>query len=388
MKKGQEILSLLVVAFSALHCAEQATLDPATGLLPLKNEPASLVIENLEWEEATSLSTEDKLRERSRAVGYLALPEVGARCTAFLVSPSVLMTSRACALEESMLKGAKVYFRREEGVPKGEWAEFSCQRLIGEDPLLNYALIECADQPGLTHGVLELAPGHLAPATNVYLLHQSCNYFYTPRCGPTKKMSPGVVVENQGSVIHDADALAGALGAPLLSMHHHQVVGLHLGGALDASETALGNRAVPAGAILDSLRRRYPDLALGPYSSVYGAPEANPDSLEPNEDESQGTVLEKGFLSTNLSVHRGDRDVFILEASADFAPQVEILFQHKLGDLDAVLYYREISDQPIRSAVSADDDEFINLKGLRYGTYYLVVYGYGDVVNNYSLRVR
>lgn len=376
----------LVLVAMGIGCGESRLADPVTGLDPAEGASPSRVVGNLEWSDVTSLGGGTPVRERTRPVGFLGLPARGAWCSAVLIAPSAVLTASDCVEEEGDLDGAYLALRRETGVPPAEWRRYACERLLTRAPDLEFAVLECADQPGDTFGVAEIAWGrHLAVETEVYLIQQACNHFAAEGCEPTKRLADGAVTRSAGSGFeHDADALEGALGGPILDREDHAVVGLHLGGVSDRRV----NRAVLATEVRARIAERLPDLELGGRSSVFGAPPLPPDPHEPNEDTESATVVPVGYESSGTSVGEGDVDVFRLDLVAGADLQVQLDFEHGQGDLDLAIHAVELDGPKIGSGVSATDGESVRLRASRDGPYFLKVYGYQGATNAYTLRIR
>lgn len=64
--------------------------------------------------------------------------------------------------------------------------------------------------------------------------------------------------------------------------------------------------------------------------------------------------------------------------------RVEILFEHASGNLNALLL--DANGNTIRYSMSMTDNEYISLRDLDAGTYYLKVFGNDGETNQYSLK--
>ncbi|MFO0806899.1 MAG: pre-peptidase C-terminal domain-containing protein [Gemmataceae bacterium] len=117
------------------------------------------------------------------------------------------------------------------------------------------------------------------------------------------------------------------------------------------------------------------------------------DALEANNTSTTATNFGRvtGTVTrSNLSIHTTtDQDWFRFETVATGAAghQVQIAFQHSLGDLDMVLYAADGTTQ-IGSSAGTGNTETISLSGKSAGVYFLKVYGYSGALNpNYSLTI-
>lgn len=236
----------LVGALSA--CGTEAPLDVpnADGQEPLQSQESNVIVGSVNWVSATTLSGTQ--RTRSRAVGYLSIPAVGSRCTAWLVSPDVIITNNHCVGSSSQASGARASFNYEDGVSSTARVWYNCGTMIrtwaGDDMTALRCTATNGQLPGNVYGWLTVASANAATNANIYVVHQNCDYYTTSGCTPTKKSSPGVVRNSNYSTTdlsYDADTLGGSSGSPVLSSTSHQVVGLHhigLGGNSQGRGTA------------------------------------------------------------------------------------------------------------------------------------------------------
>ncbi|MEO1231558.1 MAG: trypsin-like peptidase domain-containing protein [Myxococcota bacterium] len=354
--------------------------DPVTGLVPAVGAELSLVIGELQWTDVTGLRAGTARRERTRSVGFLSVPALGTWCTGVLVAPDVLVTAAPCVKEPSETAGASVYFRRETGVPQAEWAEYTCDQTLLVDS--EVAFVRCSGRPGDVFGVPELRAGNLAPSSDVYVVQQACNHFASASCTPDKRFAPGAVVRAREEILYDADAVEGALGAPVFSVPGHDLVGLHLGGA--AAEGA--NRAARASTMRELALEL--DLDLGGRASVYGAPPPPPDPFEPNDDGPQATTVVPGFSSDDAWIGEDDRDIFRVDLVPAQELDLLLTFDHARGDIDVSVHRGDPEGVKIASGVSASDDERVIFSADRNSPYFLVVYGYQGATNEYAIGLR
>ncbi|WIG97474.1 trypsin-like peptidase domain-containing protein [Myxococcus sp. SDU36] len=236
----------LVGALSA--CGTEAPLDVpnADGQEPLQSQESNVIVGTVNWVSATTLSGTQ--RTRSRAVGYLSIPAVGSRCTAWLVSRDVIITNNHCVASSSQASGVRASFNYEDGVSSTARVWYNCGTMIrtwaGDDMTALRCTATNGQLPGDVYGWLTVASANAATNSSIYVVHQNCDYYTSSGCTPTKKSSPGVVLNANYSTTdlsYNADTLGGSSGSPVLSSSSHQVVGLHhygLGGNSQGRGTA------------------------------------------------------------------------------------------------------------------------------------------------------
>jgi hypothetical protein len=253
--RGRSSSALLFTACTLAGCSSADGVASATD---------DLVVGDVNWLEADAVQG---LRStRARAVGYLRM-ETGARCTAWLVSPSALVTNHHCIPFEGQARGASVNFEfyREGDRERGPW--FDCSTFLATSAELDITLLRCAPRegqlPGDRYGFLELDEREPGASEAIYVVHQNCDHIRGP-CAPTKKISPGRILEprvddfGRSALRHDADTLGGSSGAPILSAETHRVLGLHYGNRVElpgSAETGRGphnhgTRAVELGPVV------------------------------------------------------------------------------------------------------------------------------------------
>lgn len=376
------------LVFFATGCVNDLAQDPVTGLVAEASEAEPVIVGGIDWTEVTTLDAASEERVNSRAVGYLSIPAVGTRCTAFLIADDVVMTNEHCIERASSAEGATVYFRREQGVPYSEWAGYDCSTFLGNDAGLDFALLRCSGSPGATHGVVEFEARDASTGHGLYVIHQNCDYYSSPSCEPTKKHSPGRVTRVDSEVRHDADTLGGSSGSPVFSATSHKVFALHhVGLGNNGNGRGTANYAVPMTRILPEIARRWPDLVLGGGGPAQPSPTTPAgDALEPNDDIGSASALDAPFDVSALGITPGDVDVFRIIVASRSTLRAQLRFSHASGDLDATLSGAADPSAALARGTSSDDDEDIALE-VEAGTYYLSVYGYNGAANAYELTV-
>ncbi|MCP3162227.1 trypsin-like serine peptidase [Myxococcus qinghaiensis] len=236
----------LVGALSACGTEQAPDVPDADGTEPLQSQESNVIVGSVNWVGATTLTGTQ--RTRSRAVGYLSIPAVGSRCTAWLVSADVIITNNHCIGSASEAVGARVSFNYEDGVASADRVWYNCATFIktwsGDDMTAVRCSATNGQLPGNVYGWLTVSTTNAAANASLYVVHQNCDYYTSSGCTPTKKSSPGVVKNANYSTTdlsYDADTLGGSSGSPVISSSTHQVVGLHhigLGGNSSGRGTA------------------------------------------------------------------------------------------------------------------------------------------------------
>ncbi|RJS25207.1 serine protease [Corallococcus sp. H22C18031201] len=219
---------------------------------PLQSVESNVIVGSVNWSSATTLTGTQ--RTRSQAVGYLSIPANGTRCTAWLVSADTIITNNHCIGSATEAVGAKVSFNYEDAVASADRIWYPCDTFVKTWSADDMTAVKCAavngSLPGAVYGWLTVATTNAATNASVYVIHQNCDYYTTSGCSPTKKYSPGKVLNGSYSttdISYDADTLGGSSGSPVFSSTSNEVVALHhigLGG--NSSGRGTGNTGVKA----------------------------------------------------------------------------------------------------------------------------------------------
>ena len=115
------------------------------------------------------------------------------------------------------------------------------------------------------------------------------------------------------------------------------------------------------------------------------------DALEPNDSIGTGTPqTDVVFTHAGLTIHNGsDEDFSDLLAHGDFTYELKIPLTNAAWDLD--MWLMDYLGNPVSSATSTDDDEFLSLaipSIVAYRAYRLRVFGFGGATNSYNLEVK
>lgn len=236
----------LVGALSACGTEAPPDVPDVEAHEPLASQESNVIVGTVNWVSATSLTGTQ--RTRSKAVGYLSIPAVGSRCTAWLVSRDVIITNNHCIGSSADAVGARVSFNYEDGVTSTDRIWYNCATFIKTWSTDDMTAVRCSalngQLPGDVYGWLTVSSTNAATNASVYVVHQNCDYYTTSGCSPTKKSSPGVVKNGNYSttdISYDADTLGGSSGSPVLSTSTNEVVALHhigLGGNSSGRGTA------------------------------------------------------------------------------------------------------------------------------------------------------
>lgn len=110
------------------------------------------------------------------------------------------------------------------------------------------------------------------------------------------------------------------------------------------------------------------------------------DRFEPNDHPTKATPLDGDESISGLEItDPSDEDYFAVEADAGETVRAATTFSHREGDLDLEL--RSPSGEVVASSISVTDNERIERTVDENGTYYVVVYGYGDAENEYDISL-
>jgi hypothetical protein len=113
------------------------------------------------------------------------------------------------------------------------------------------------------------------------------------------------------------------------------------------------------------------------------------DRFESNDTLATATVLgsEPEVTLRDLSIHdAADEDWFQITANQTGKLAINVFFKDVVGDLDVQV--RDSSGDVITGSFSLDDNEQIVIPVVSQEIYYILVYGFGDAVNNYSLEIE
>ncbi|AKJ00337.1 trypsin-like peptidase [Archangium gephyra] len=198
----------------------------------LMSSESNVIVGSVDWTSSTLLSGTEAAR--ANAVGYISIPQVGSRCTAWLVADDVVITNNHCVSRAAEARGARVSFNYIDGVSSTARLWYDCSTFVQTWKNLDMTALRCAplngQLPGQVYGKLTLSSTDAASNASIYVVHQNCDYNTQSGCSPTKKYSPGSILNANYSstdASYNADTLGGSSGSPVLSATSHEVVALH-----------------------------------------------------------------------------------------------------------------------------------------------------------------
>ncbi|WP_224249374.1 trypsin-like serine peptidase [Hyalangium gracile] len=261
----KKLLGALLVAGGMTACGPSDLAPDVPDAEPtLGTQESKVIVGSVNWTSATS--TSGTIRTRSKAVGYLSIPAVGSRCTAWLVSNDVVITNNHCIGSSSEAVGAKVAFNYEDGVASASRIWYDCSTFIRTWTNEDMTALRCkalnGALPGQTYGFLTVSSTNAATGTTGYVIHQNCDYYSSSGCAPTKKYSPGSVKNgsyNTKELSYDMDTLGGSSGSPVLSASGHTVIGLHHVGV---GGDSMGRGTVNLGVKASLVKARLAEIGL------------------------------------------------------------------------------------------------------------------------------
>lgn len=107
-----------------------------------------------------------------------------------------------------------------------------------------------------------------------------------------------------------------------------------------------------------------------------------PDSFEPNDD--QGAAIPSNIVNGTLNTCGGP-DFFFVEVTPGRTLTATINFSNMLGDIDMRVY--DSAMMIVGTSAGTDDSEEISYLSEAGGAYFVEVYGFRDVYNEYTLTV-
>jgi len=240
-------------------CGAQPEVDESLSTDTLASSKSTVIVGSVDWKSSTALSGTQATR--ANAVGYLSIPAAGTRCTTWLVSDDVIITNNHCISTAAGAAGAKASFNYIDGVASASRIYYDCSTFIKTWSNLDMTALRCAalsgKKPGAVYGKLTVASANAATNASIYVVHQNCDYNTTSGCAPTKKFSPGTILNANYSstdASYNADTLGGSSGSPVLSTATNEVIALHhFGFNGDASGRGTHNSGVRATLIKSAL---------------------------------------------------------------------------------------------------------------------------------------
>jgi S1-C subfamily serine protease len=204
-----------------------------------------VVVGTINWVEVTK-NLRPEIVSKTKPVADIYIPTNQTRCTGFLISQNILMTNYHCISDAVLAVGVLANFSHEFDSNLRE--EYSCEKFLYSNKELDFALLECEENPGEKLGFLSLESEMVGLGDPVYMIHHNCDYIVEPGCDYTKKLSYGKVirVEDDG-VYNTTDTLLGSSGSPIISALTGKVVGIHHAGKVTGNnQRGPYNVAIPS----------------------------------------------------------------------------------------------------------------------------------------------
>src|SRR5690606_9835311 len=136
----------------------------------------------------------------------------------------------------------------------------------GNDEELDFALLRCEGSPGAQYGTVNLARSAAAAGSDIYVIHQNCDYYNEQDCDPTKKISRGKLVKirsEDGEYAHNADTLGGSSGSPMFGPNHEVIAIHHAGAGGWFNGRGYENYAVPMHKIVAKINSKFAGVLTG-----------------------------------------------------------------------------------------------------------------------------
>lgn len=239
----------------------QTPTDPAcvekVGLRKLGPVNQEVIIHDNTWYPSYQI-TDDMMKANAAATVYVRMS--ASRCTGFLVSDDIIMTNNHCIGSASAARG--VYVRFDWLSNNGSYKQYTCDEFIGTNSVLDFTLVRCKGSPGKYHPQVVLGSYQGKTGYPIYLAHQNCDYFSSPGCVPTQKLSTGKLIGyNSTQVRHDADTLGGSSGSPIFDADSHKVIAIHNAG-MNTSDGGGTNYGIQMYKIVDYIKDYFPGVDI------------------------------------------------------------------------------------------------------------------------------
>jgi V8-like Glu-specific endopeptidase len=190
---------------------------------------------------------------------FIGSDGLGYFCTAFLVSPNLMLTNNHCINTDAEMRSAFVEFDYDEAGSHVEKRRF--KELVAHDENLDYALLRLKDTS--TRAALTLKAIDLAANKDLVIIEHPAGKlkrFSRFDCKVTDTDLPGMGT-GQTDFGHFCDTEGGSSGSPIQDLSTGAVLGLHhLGFQPGAGSGIVVNRGVKIGLILSDLAQRNPTV--------------------------------------------------------------------------------------------------------------------------------
>ncbi|MBG07649.1 MAG: hypothetical protein CME68_02760 [Halobacteriovoraceae bacterium] len=225
------IIKFIIIILLCVSCGEQNFTYFSNTDFKGDGTLSNVIVNDLNWVESSDPRVALLLIPKSRSF-------MG-RCTGFMISEKWLMTNNHCVKNEEEARGLKAIFgyNSNSSLTPGlnQRSAIPCDKMVATNSELDFSILECQRKPGKLFGWVSLEEQPPTIGTELYIVHQNCDYFSNENCFPTKKRSAGKVLdsslfgeklENSDKFFHDADILQGSSGAPIFDRDSKKVMGL------------------------------------------------------------------------------------------------------------------------------------------------------------------
>ncbi len=364
---------VILAAIISVACGKKEMSDSTKAI------SSSVIIGDINWQETEDLAASSFKAINARAVGKIVLPWADSRCTAFLISEDVIMTNQHCIEQASHAQGVTATFDLVAGSTEESRQVFDCSEFVGNDDQLDFALLKCQGSPGAQYGFVNLATAAASVSSDLYVIHQNCDYYSVQDCVPTKKISEGKLVsirEEDGEYVHNADTLGGSSGSPVFG-EDNKVIAIHHAGAGGwFNGRGYENYAVPMHKIVAKIQSSFPGVLGGETPSE---PTPTPAPSEPKvpvlvkNKKYAGEVIAGQSIKAEFKQSSFGSVKVVMEIAAD------------AGDLD--LYVLNEEGKTVAKSAGTSKLEQVNAL-LAKGTYTIVVLGYRNASGAFKIKIN
>jgi hypothetical protein len=124
MKFERVFLFIFIVLVLLVTSCGKSDADPSLSIAG-----SSVIIEDVNWSEINASSVSAEIKSNGSFVADVRIPQIGSRCTGFLISEDHLLTNEHCIERSSDARGIYVYFKHHAGVPQSQWEKVECDEL-------------------------------------------------------------------------------------------------------------------------------------------------------------------------------------------------------------------------------------------------------------------
>jgi len=342
---------------------------------------SQIIVGDLDWQEITDLPVSNGIRVNGKAVATLQLPVLDSRCTGFMISDDVLMTNQHCIPSSGYARGVTATFGHVKGASSETKKSFECDEFVGNDEVLDFALLKCKGSPGRVYGKVTLEERQADIGREIYIVQQNCDYYSDGQCDPAQKFSEGklLALKDEHEFTHDADTLGGSSGSPVFDRSTGKVVALHHAGyGNNGMGRGVENYAVRMSQVVAKLKTKFPSV-------LASRPSTGDTTSASNTSATKALAVtlpyeKTGELPANIRGH-----YFKFFVSSKTSVSVVLELEHSKGDLDLYLY--DASFKAVAKSNGTSNQERFE-KSLYPGTYYLKVTGYKGAAGAYQLSLE